>query len=328
MSEVNQRQSTLKKDSDKPTPIEVGRIKYVILKWSLVGLFLIAFSAIWWWPRTPKTETAGQSQNQLEKTIKQGNGTSLQQNPAEIALEEKIKKLERQLDEKAQSLQKSMEETKILNTGSGENASQSLVQNLQEDYKTLEAAKVKVLLPLFKIRDAVQYGRPFESTLSLLREQSSWVHDIEDSLARLDEIAKAGAPTLEQLKDKLGTIHVSGFTLIDLLHVKVLFQKMMSMIRFEKVDDVKAGKALMEDQLHALLDLNDVEGALKLIESVDTTQKVHYDDWEREARLYQDVRDAIDNILAHVIAQQILDSNKSAQNALSLHTPTVTGVSE
>ncbi|MGN6670473.1 MAG: hypothetical protein ACTHJ4_02925 [Candidatus Nucleicultricaceae bacterium] len=328
MSEVNQRQSALKKDSGKPSPIEVGHIKYAILKWGIAGLVLIALSAIWWWPRAPKIETLGKSQNPLEKTIKQNNGASLQQNPAEIVLEEKVKKLEKQLEEKAQSLQKSMEEMKILTTGSGENASQSWVQNLQEDYKTLEVAKVRVLLPLFKIRDAVEYGRPFESTLSLLREQSGWVHGIDDSLARLDEIAKAGAPTLGQLKDKLETIHVSGFTAFDLLHIKVLFQKIMSMVRFEKVDGAKVEKALIEDQLQVLLDLNDIEGVLKLIESVDATRKTHYDDWAREARLYQDVRDALDNILAHVIAQQILDLSQSAQNALSSHTPIVTGVSE
>lgn len=328
MSEVNQQDRELKKDSHKPDPLKIGRIKYIILKLGMGVFVLGAFSAIWWWPRSVEPDGEGKSKSILRQEMANDLNRVSENDHANMAIDERIKKLEKQLNLVNQTIQMSLENARAHNLDSGDNAAQNSAKHLNENAESLEKVKVDTLLALFKVRDALEYGYSFESMVDYLKNQSIWVRGIDASLAKLDEISKIGSPTLEQLKEKLEVVHSSGFTWLDLLHAKSLMQKIQSMVRFEKVDGAKIDSSMVEGKIHAHLEMNDVEGALKLIESLESTRKAHYDDWIRDAQTYRDVRNALDNIMAHVIAQSTFGPSMNIQNTDSDHLPTGTGVAE
>jgi hypothetical protein len=285
---------------EPPVPLALSRAKYVILRWMVGILLLVAASALWWWPRYvavhPKethahlpteTKTDSHSQSSAERaTLNEEQGVS-----ARLAA----------MEEKLQALEKKSTNT-ILEGGQV----QSVINpEIWTELKGTAEQKVAVLKDLFKIERAIQQGRPFQAMLQTVKSKASWLESVFDNLGVLESVAEGGAPTLRHLQEQFEESEMKKTPLFEAFRLSHIIEAFLSLIHIEKISDNTESDHQETQKLRSLMDAGDVAAVVKSIDELGSSERHAYDAWLMQAKLYLDVQEAFDTVLAEVVTEAV-----------------------
>lgn len=295
---------------EPPVPLGLSRAKYVILHWMAGILLLVVTSALWWWPRYVEVHPK-ETQKQLSRDAgsgteaEAGTGTDshIQSSAERATLQEELGVIARLavMEEKLQVLEKKSAST-ILEGGQV----QSLMNpEIATELKGTAEQKVAVLKDLFKIERAIQQGQPFQVMLQTVKSKASWLESVFENLGVLELVAEGGAPTLRHLQEQFKESEMKKMPLFEAFRLSHIIEAFLSLIHIEKISDNTESEHQETQKLSSLMEAGDVAAVVKSIDELGSSERHAYDAWLMQAKLYLDVQEAFDTVLAEVIAQAV-----------------------
>lgn len=308
-----------------PISLGMSRAKYVILRWLAGILLLIVASALWWWPRYvdghfPKIQRPSSAESKVETHIPLSAEHVVK--PEEQGVIARLADVEEKLRTLDEKFKRTMVEGMV---------SQSLTNpeiGVEEALNDIAEQKVLVLKALFKIERAIQQGRPFQTLFQAFKSKASWLESISDTLSVLESVAEGGAPTLRHLQEQFAESKMmTKSTLFETFRLNHIADALLSLIHIEKINDNTKSEYHETPQLSRLMEAGDVAAAVESIDALGSAERQAYDAWLMQAKLYLDVQEAFDTVLAEVITRNS-KRTKSTPNVPKDNEEIHTGVSQ
>lgn len=291
-------------------PLGMSKAKYVILQWVALILLLVVASAFWWWPRYVEGHfSKTQKPSSVQSEVKPHIPSSAE--PVVNSKEQSMSVRLADLEEKLQTLEEKLKKATL----EGVLGHSLMNPEMGEGLKHAAEQKVTALKTLFKIERAIQYGRPFELLFESLKSKASGLESVSSSLSVLESVAEGGAPTLRHLQEQFEENKMMTKTaLFETFRLNQIVDSFLSLIHIEKINDDMKSEHNETPQLSTLMEKGDVAAVVESIEALGSTERQAYDAWLMQAKLYLDVQEAFDAVLAEVIGEKRAEGTPKTPN--------------